>query len=164
MEVREEVRQLATPLADEQGYELVDVEFAVLGRQRVIRVLLDKPGGITVGDCAVFSRQLADRLDMNQTIAGSYRLEVSSPGIDRPLRTLDAIGRFAGQRVHLTTHEAIDGRRHWDGELLGARDGEAGLRTEDGQEHWFGWDGVKSARLIVDPWGRTGKSQDARRS
>lgn len=164
MEVREEVRQLATPLADEAGYELVDVEFAVLGRQRVIRVLLDKPGGITVGDCAVFSRHLADRLDMNQTIAGSYRLEVSSPGIDRPLRTLDAVGRFAGQRVTLTTHEAREGRRHWEGELLGARGGEAGIRTEDGLEHWFEWDGVKSARLIVDPWGRAGKSPDARRT
>ena len=152
MEVREEVRQLAEPLADEAGYELVDVEFAVLGHHRVIRVLLDKPGGITVGDCATFSRRLSDCLEMNQTVHGSYRLEVSSPGLDRPIRTLDAVERFAGRRVALTTREPHQGRRNWEGELLGPANGTAGVRTEDGQEHWFEWGEVKSARLIVDPW------------
>ncbi len=82
MEVREEVRQLAEPLAEDSGFEVVDVEQVFLGRHRVIRVLLDKPGGITVGDCARFSRRLSDCLDMNQTVTGSYQLEVSSPGIE----------------------------------------------------------------------------------
>jgi ribosome maturation factor RimP len=152
LEVREEVRQLSLPLAEELGFELVDVELLSQGRARIVRVLLDKPGGITVGECGIFSRQLADCLEMNQTISGSYHLEVSSPGLDRPIRTLDAALRFAGQRVSLTTHEARDGRRHWDGELLGTRESRAGVRTEDGVEHWFEWDEVKSARLVVDPW------------
>ena len=152
LEVREEVRQLAEPLADEAGYELVDVEFAVQGHHRVIRVLLDKPGGITVGECGTFSRRLADCLDMNQTVRGSYRLEVSSPGMDRPIKTLDAVSRFAGRRAALTTWEARDGRRNYDGELLGPEGGQAGVRTEDGQEHWFEWAEVKQVRLIVDPW------------
>lgn len=156
MEVREEVRQLSQPLAEELGFELVDVELLVQGRARVLRVLLDKPGGITVGECAAFSRRLGDCLEMNQTMPGSYHLEVSSPGLDRPIRTLEAAGRFAGQRVTLTTVEPRDGRRHWEGELIGPRGTEAGLRTEDGIEHWFDWTDVKSVRLVVDPWAGKG--------
>jgi len=162
LEVREEVRQLSQPLAEELGYELVDVEALVLGRARVLRVLLDKPGGITVGECAAFSRRLGDCLEMNQTVSGSYHLEVSSPGLDRPIRTLEAAGRFAGRHVTLTTHEPRDGRRNWDGDLLGADGTRAGLRTEDGVEHWFEWSEVKSARLVVDPW-EGKRSQGGRR-
>ena len=152
MEVREEVRQLAGPLAEDAGFELVDVEFLTQGRHRVVRVLLDKPGGITVGDCSAFSRRLADCLDMNQTLAGSYHLEVSSPGVDRPLRTLDQIQRFAGQRATLQTHDPHEGRRRFEGELIGTSGNRAGLRAEDGTEQWFEWTDVKSARLLVDPW------------
>jgi ribosome maturation factor RimP len=152
VEVREEVRQLARPLAEDDGFELVDVELSSLGRHRVIRVYLDKPGGVSVGDCAQFSRRLSDCLDMNQTIPGSYMLEVSSPGLERPVRTLEHVGRFAGQRVALTTHEPRDGRRKWEGALLGPREGSAGVRTDEGEEYWFDWAEVKSARLVVDPW------------
>jgi ribosome maturation factor RimP len=154
LEVREEVRQLALPLAEEAGYELVDVEFAAAGSHRSIRVLLDKPGGITVGDCALFSRRLSDCLDMNQTVPWSYHLEVSSPGIDRPLRTLDAVTRFAGRKVSLSTSEAHEGRRNFEGELLGPAGTRVGIRTPEGQEHWFEWALVKSARLLIDPWER----------
>jgi ribosome maturation factor RimP len=152
LEVREEVRQLAQPLADEAGYELVDVEFGVEGRHRAIRVLLDKPGGITLGDCAQFSRRLADCLDMNQIVPWSYHLEVSSPGIQRPIRTLEAATRFAGRRVSVATVTAHDGRRHYEGDLLGPDDGRIGLRIDEGQELWFEWTDIKSARLVVDPW------------
>ena len=154
MEVREEVRQLAQPLAEEEGYELVDVEFVPSNHRRVLRVLLDKPGGITLGDCARFSRRLSDCLDMNQTVPSHYHLEVSSPGLDRPLRTLDAARRFAGQRVALTTHEPRDGRRHYEGQLLGPDAGRVGVKTDEGGEFWFEWVDVKSARLVVDPWER----------
>jgi ribosome maturation factor RimP len=89
VEVREEVRQLAEPLAEEHGYELVDIEQASVGHHRVIRIYLDKPGGVTLDDCARFSRHLADAMDMNQIIPGAYHLEVSSPGLERPIRTLE---------------------------------------------------------------------------
>jgi ribosome maturation factor RimP len=154
LEVREEVRQLADPLAEEDGLELVDVEWLVQGGRRTIRVLLDRPGGIQVGDCARFSRRLSDCLDMNQTVSGSYQLEVSSPGLDRPIKTLEAVERFSGQRVALTTVEPIDGRRHYEGELLGPSDGRAGVRTDEGNEYWFAWAAVKAAHLVVDPWAR----------
>ena len=152
MEVREEVRQLAEPLAAEDGLELVDVELLVQGGRRTVRVLLDRPGGIKVSDCARFSRRLSDCLDMNQTIAGHYYLEVSSPGLERPLKTLAAVERFVGQRAALTTTEPHDGRRNFEGELLTPVDGRAGLRAEDGREYWFEWANVKAAHLVVDPW------------
>ena len=154
--MREEVRRLALPLAEEEGIELVDVELLVQGRRRTLRVLLDRPGGIQVGDCARFSRRLGDCLDMNQTMPGRYDLEVSSPGIQRPLRTLEAVGRFAGQRVAMTTHEAHDGRRKYEGLLLTPDDAgrRAGLRDDEGNEHWFEWADVKDAHLVVDPWAR----------
>jgi ribosome maturation factor RimP len=153
---------LSQPLAEELGYELVDVEALVLGRARVLRVLLDKPGGITVGECAAFSRRLGDCLEMNQTVSGSYHLEVSSPGLDRPIRSPEAAARFAGHRVTLTTHEPHDGRRHWDGVLLVTGDGRTGIRTDEGVERWFAWADVKSARLVVDPW-EGKRSQGGRR-
>ncbi len=152
MEVREEVRHLAQPLAEEAGLELVDVEFAVQGRHRILRVFLDKPGGVTVGDCASFSRRLSDCLDMNQLLAGSFHLEVSSPGLERPLRTLESCGRFAGQRVALSAHEPRDGRRNFEGVLLGPDGTRVGVRLDEGAEHWFEWDEVRTARLVVDPW------------
>jgi ribosome maturation factor RimP len=130
----------------------VDVEFAVDGGHRAIRVLLDKPGGITVGDCARFSRRLADCLDMNQIVPWRYHLEVSSPGIQRPIRTLEAASRFAGRRVSVTTATVHDGRRHYEGELLGPEGGRIGIRIDEGEEHWFEWTDVKSVRLVVDPW------------
>jgi len=153
LEVRDEVRQLAAPLADEAGYELVDIELGVHGRDRMIRVLLDKPGGITVGECGQFSRRLSDCLDMNQILPGSYRLEVSSPGMDRPLRSLEAVARFAGQRAGLTAHQALEGRRHYEGVLLGPDAERVGVRLDDGREQWFDWVEIKTARLVaVDPW------------
>jgi len=133
LEVRDEVRQLAAPLADEAGYELVDIELGVHGRDRMIRVLLDKPGGITVGECGQFSRRLSDCLDMNQI--------------------LEAVARFAGQRAGLTTHQALEGRRHYEGVLLGPDAERVGVRLDDGREQWFDWVEIKTARLVaVDPW------------
>jgi ribosome maturation factor RimP len=152
LEVRDELRQLALPLAEEAGYELVDVEFAVQGHHRVLRVLLDKPGGITVGECASFSRRLSDCLDMNQTVPGNYRLEVSSPGIERPIRTLESVRQFSGRRVRFATREARDGQRNFEGELLSPEGTRVGFRGPDGQERWFEWTDVKSIHLIVDPW------------
>jgi len=152
LELREEVRQLARPLADDSAYELVDVELASQGRERILRVLLDKPGGITVGDCAVFSRRLADSLEMNQTVPGPYRLEVSSPGIARPLTSPEAARRFAGQRAAIALHSPRDEQRNFEGELMSPEGDRVGLRIEDGHEILFDWTEVRSARLVVDPW------------
>ena len=131
----------------------MDVEFGAQGSRRILRVLLDKPGGVSVGDCVAFSRRLSDCLEMNQTVPGRYDLEVSSPGVDRPLRSLEAMQRFAGQRGSIALREPHEGRRNFEGELLAPEDGRAGLRTDEGGTYWFEWADVKSARLVADPWG-----------
>ena len=154
MTVRDEVLHLAEPLAEEEGFEVVDVECLALGRRRVVRILLDRPEGIRISDCARFSRRMSDCLDMNQTIRGHYNLEVSSPGIQRPLRTLQAVARFVGERAALSTHEPHDGRRNYEGEIVSPREGQVGIRTEDGAEYWFSWTDVKAVHLVVDPWAR----------
>jgi len=152
LDLREEVRQLAQTLATEEGYEIVDVEQAVVGRHRTLRVLLDREGGVNISDCSRFSRRLSDCLDMNQTIPGSYHLEVSSPGLDRPLRTLEHVQRYTGQRAALQTHDPHDGRRRFEGVLLGPDGTRVGVHLDEGPEYWFEWADVKSARLVVDPW------------
>jgi ribosome maturation factor RimP len=159
LKVLEEVRRLAGPLAEEAGFELVDVEQAALGNRMLIRVLLDKPDGITVGDCAQFSRRLSDCMDMNQIVTGSYQLEVSSPGIERRLPTLASIARFSGRKATVTILEPRDGRRNWEGTLIGPENDSIGLRIEDGSEQWFDWSEVKTARLVMtDPWARSERS------
>jgi ribosome maturation factor RimP len=99
---------------------------------------------------------------MNQTVPGSYHLEVSSPGLNRPIRTLEAVQRFAGQRAALTTAVPRDGRRNYEGELLGPDAGRAGIRTDEGAECWFEWAEIKTAHLVVDPWARLRKGGSAR--
>jgi len=150
LEVREEVRQLAEPLAEDSGFEVVDVEQVFLGRHRVIRVLLDKPGGITVGDCARFSRRLSDCLDMNQTVTGSYQLEVSSPGLDRPLRSLRDFERAVGQlaKVHLARPTA-DGQRVLRGTIAAAADGAVEMSV-DGKNIRAPFEDVERAHLIFE--------------
>ena len=115
-------------------------------------VIMHEFEGLLFSDCAAFSRRLSDCLEMNQTIPGSYDLEVSSPGIERPIRTLEAVARFAGQRVMIVLREPLEGRRNFEGELLGPDADRAGVKTEEGNAHWFEWAGVKTARLVVDPW------------
>ena len=146
------IRALAEATVTRLGFDLVAVEWVGGRRGPILRLSIDAPGGVNAEDCARVSDAVSPLLDAADPIEVPYHLEVSSPGIDRPIRTLNAVERFSGQRVTLTTHDAIDGRRNWEGDLLGPRGNEAGIRTEDGVEHWFEWAKVKMARLVVDPW------------
>jgi ribosome maturation factor RimP len=117
--VAERVRDLAEPLAAEQGLVLIDVEFRAQRRGAVLRCTLDRAGGITLGDIERFHRALDPLLDAAAPIASSYVLEVSSPGAERPLRTPRDFELFAGRPVALAAREPVDGRREWHGRLLG---------------------------------------------
>ena len=162
MDTTRTLRQLAQTLADEEGFELVEVGFVTQGGRRVLRVSLDRPQGVRVSDCVSFSRRLSDCLDMNQAVPGRYVLEVGSPGLDRPLTSLESVRRFAGRRAALATVAPRDGQRNFQGELLAPRDDRAGIRTDDGEEHWFEWNDVKNAHLIVDPWAEHRRGGGAR--
>jgi len=153
MDVRNEVVELATPLADELGFEVVDVEYAPAGRRWVVRVFLDRPGGITLADCARFSRRLGDLLEMNQTVPHAYVIEVSSPGIERRLRTGEHFRRYLGRRARVDAHEPVGGRRHVEGTIQSATDAQVTLGLEDGSSWTVPLTDVRQARLVVDPWG-----------
>jgi ribosome maturation factor RimP len=152
--------EVIEPEATALGFELVRVKLSGAGDERTLQVMAEDPatGQLVVEQCMALSRRVSDRLDAieeagEELVDGAYNLEVSSPGIDRPLRTLEAVGRFVGTRVSLTTHEPRDGRRRYEGELL-APEGERVGIVMDGSEHWFDWPEIKDMRLVVDPWAR----------
>ena len=122
---------LLEPAVSGLGYELVGVELGGAESGPVLRVFIDCDAGITVGDCEKASRQIGAVLDVEDPIPESYHLEVSSPGLDRPLLTADHFTRFAGHPVRLRTTEPMDGRRGWKGRLVGCRGGNVVVREGD---------------------------------
>jgi ribosome maturation factor RimP len=125
------VREIAERVAASSGLEVVDVEFRGSGNARMLRVFLDKPGaasgdvlaGVTHGDCVDFSREFGTILDVEDAIAGSYTLEVSSPGLDRKLTKAKEFERFVGSRMKLMTRQPLNNNRHFEGRLESFADG-----------------------------------------
>jgi len=129
----EDVRQIAERVAASSGLELVDIEFRGGGKARMLRVYIDKPGGVTHEDCANISRELGTILDVEDTIpGGSYTLEVSSPGLDRKLTKPADFERFVGSRVKVMTREPIAGNRYFEGKLQAFHDGRLELQVGGG--------------------------------
>ncbi len=130
--VVERVKSLALPLFTELGLELVDVEFRREVSGWVLRLYLDKPSGITLRDCQRVSEELSDLLDVENLIDHPYTLEVSSPGLNRPLRLESDFIRFMGQRARVSTSQAIAGQRRFLGILKGCEEGRVLLERGDG--------------------------------
>jgi ribosome maturation factor RimP len=130
--VTDKVQALLTPECEKLGYELVDVEFTKQGNKYLLRLSIDKPGGINIEDCELVSRTLDPILDEHDPIPSSYYLEVSSPGLDRPLKKESDYIRFSGSLIEVKTYNAINGKRKFIGKLLGY---DAGfVRMEHDQE------------------------------
>lgn len=110
---------IAGRIAEQQGLELVDIEMVRSGSDRILRVLIDKPGGVGLEDCEKFSEPFSNELDAIDPIKDSYYLEVSSPGPERPLRKDNDFTRFAGSEVEIKLKEAIEGKRVIKGRLAG---------------------------------------------
>ncbi len=119
MNLVERVTAIIEPVIAALGYELVHVEITGGRRGMTLRVLVDKPGGITVEDCARVSERIGVVLDVEDPIPHRYVLEVCSPGIERGLYRKSDYARFAGRTVKIETWEQIEGRRHFTGELVG---------------------------------------------
>lgn len=113
----DQVAQVAEPLCLAENFELVHVEQAAQNRETLIRVYVDKPGGITLDDCVYISRQLGDLLEVHIPELGSYRLEVSSPGPNRPLKKKADFLKFKSHRIRVETRDPIDGRYKFTGVL-----------------------------------------------
>jgi ribosome maturation factor RimP len=131
----EQVWHLAAPVAAQQGMEIIDIEFQREGGRggRILRLYLDKEGGPNMDEISRVSRALSDVLDSADAIESSYTLEVSSPGINRPLRRPEHFARFVGKRIRVRTRDPIDGRRSFLG-ILNQAAGDKIVVVQDGKE------------------------------
>ncbi|MCC6709675.1 MAG: ribosome maturation factor RimP [Gammaproteobacteria bacterium] len=131
------------------GYELLGVERSRGGASQLLRLYIDHADGITVEDCERVSRQVSDLLDAEQLVSGEYTLEVSSPGLDRPLFTLEQHRRFIGEEVALRLRALVGGRRRVTGRLLAVND-ESLLVDVEGESLDIPYREVERSRLVPD--------------
>ena len=124
------VAQLATPVVEQAGCSLWDVEYVKEAGEWFLRVYIDKEGGVSIDDCEAVSRPLSDALDEADPIAGSYTFEVSSAGLDRPLRRPEHFAQCMGQQVDVRLYRPVDGRKEYTCVLSGYEDGDV---TVDGR-------------------------------
>ena len=129
-QIVERVWREAAPYLVAQGYEVVEVEFARGAGGGVLRLYLDKPGGITLDDCQAASELLGPVLDAWDVFPGRYSLEVSSPGFDRPVRKPGDFARFAGEKIKVTTHMPVQGHKRVVGMLVGCSEGRVMVECE----------------------------------
>ncbi|EGQ8088541.1 ribosome maturation factor RimP [Vibrio vulnificus] len=129
------------------GYELVGLEFIRAGEHSTLRIYIDHENGITVEDCAEVSHQVSAVLDVEDPISVAYSLEVSSPGLDRPLFKPAHYEQFIGQEVNVVLKMAVANRRKWKGEIHSV-DGEAITLAVDGQQEEFALSNISKANLI----------------
>ena len=113
----DQIKKVIHPLCEAEDYELVHLEIAKCNQEKIIRLFFDKPGGITMKDCVHISRQLGDLIDIQIANIGAYRLEVSSPGPNRPLNTKKDYYRFKGEKIKIWTNELIENQKKFIGVL-----------------------------------------------
>lgn len=142
-----DLRTLLEPSVRALGFELVDSELAGSGRNAVLRVYIDGPHGVTVDDCAQVSRQLSAILDVEDPFPERYVLEVSSPGLDRPLVRHEDFERFVGESVKVRMRMLLEGRRNFKGRLIGVSPDHVVLEI-DGKTVNLDFSGIEKARLI----------------
>lgn len=144
------LRQLAATTLTGLGQELVHLSYRREGRQWFLRLMIDKEGGISMDDCAVASEQISAVLEVEDMIPHSFVLEVSSPGLDRPLFSEKDYQRFAGRKVVIRTHKPVDGRRQFQGTLEGCHEHRVTLRLNEGAMVHLELADIASGRLEVD--------------
>jgi ribosome maturation factor RimP len=142
------VEELVTSIIQETNLELVDVEY-VKERDWYLRIFLDKPGGLEVDDCQWVSEKLEDRLDELDPIKESYILEVSSPGLDRPLKKDTDFARHVGEKVEIHTFAPLNGQKTIVGTLVGLADNDIHVNV-DGSEMSIPKDQASQVRLYID--------------
>lgn len=146
--IKSVVEQMVQPFLDENGFELVDVEYVKEGSSFFLRVFVDKEGGIDIEDCGRVSEFLSVKLDENDPIPDAYFLEVSSPGAERPLKKPEDVHKAVNKNVYVTTYESINGSKEFEG-MLTSFDGEQ-LVIESGKKSYtVPYSKVASARLSI---------------
>ncbi len=146
--VESRIEEIAQRVAQSEGLEVVAVEVKGAGGQRVVRVFIDKPEGVTHADCELVSQQVGTILDVEDVVPGGrYTLEVSSPGIERKLMKPQDYQRFQGKKARITLKDAIGGRRNWEGTLAGIEDGVVALEAAPGETVRFPFEQIQKAQL-----------------
>lgn len=142
------VIEIAQRVGASQNIEIVDVEMLGGGIHRVLRVFIDKPAGVTHADCELISHGMSAVLDEEDVIpGGTYHLEVSSPGVERRLKTVRDFERFQGQKVKVQLRTPIENRRRWEGTLTGIANNVVDLEASPGRQIQFPLDDVEQANL-----------------
>ena len=131
------------------GYELVGVEYRMGGDSGLLRIYIDQDDGILLDDCVAVSRQVSAMLDVEDPLKHGYQLEVSSPGVDRPLFVKEHFERFAGNQVRVKLRMKLDGRKKFEGVLRGIKDNDVVL-VMDGEMKYLPLDQIDSARLVPE--------------
>jgi len=146
----EKIREAAERVAGTSGLEVLDVEWKV-GRQRFLRVVLDKPGGVNHGDCEKVSQELGVILDVEELIPGAagYVLEVTSPGLDRKLTQPAEFERFVGRRAKISLSQPVEDRTFYEGRLAGYAEGRVQLDVE-GRVLALPFEWIRKAQLVVE--------------
>lgn len=146
---RTQLWDLLEPVVTGMGYELVEIEYDPGSRHGLLRLYIDHEDGIVLDDCTDVSHQVSAFLDVEDPIHGRYSLEVSSPGMDRPLRGIKDYERFTGEIVKIKTGMAIDGRRNFKGRLCGVEGDEINIEC-DGQQFYLPLASIEKARLVPE--------------
>lgn len=141
--------ELFEPVVEGMGYELIEIEYHPNPNYGVLRLYIDKDSGIEVDDCSAVSRQISAILDVEDPVPGKFNLEISSPGLDRPLRRLEDFERFAGEEVKVKTSMAFEGQRNFKGRLNGTDDDLVIIECED-KEVRLPVTAIDKARLVPD--------------
>jgi ribosome maturation factor RimP len=146
------IEAIAQRVAESEGIEIVEVELKGGGKNRFLRISIDKPEGVTHADCEMISHQVGTILDVEEVVPGSYTLEVSSPGVERKLTKLQHFERFQGQKAKVVLREPVNNSRHWEGTLAGCAEGRIAMEVAGGDRIEFPLDQVEKANLKFE-WG-----------
>jgi len=146
----DQTEKMIEALLKAEGLELIDLEFRKEGRGWVLRIFMDKPGGVTLDDCSEISRELGDQIEVNELIPHSYTLEVSSPGLDRPLKKEKDFLRSIGKLIQLSTNVPFEGQTFFKGILLDYRTSDC-LRLAETKKTWeIPVGSITKARLVFE--------------
>ncbi len=143
------VKELTEPLCESEGMELVHVEYQRESAGRILRIYIDRPGGIRIDDCKVISRQLSDLLDVCIEIDEAFSLEVTSPGLDRPLSKKEDFERFKGNIAKIRIKTPVNGQKNFKGVLIGISDEIVILKSND-KIISINFQDINNARLVMD--------------
>lgn len=146
--ITQKLKEIIKKAVEEKGYEFVDIKYSRIGRKWSLQVFADKEDGIGVNDCAVLSEYISYELDRQGDLLGhSYQLEVSSPGLDKPLKTEDDFKKFKGRLIKFNLYTPLDNYRLWVGRIVQFENGKLTFEDNDARHRVIDIDNIKSANL-----------------